>query len=96
MTYTYKTKSIEERIWLIDMAYEHGLISEQSLHEVCVDIDDEEDWESWPYVVYYTYGVVDLRCIPETEVSLDELLALTNMIPKLGLIPKHIKKPKFI
>jgi hypothetical protein len=91
MKYTYKTKSIEERIWLIDMAYERGLIPEQSLHEVCVDIDTEEDWGNYPYVVYYN-GIVDLRCMSETEVSLDELLELTNMIPKSGLIVKHIKK----
>tara|TARA_R110000803_G_scaffold33297_3_gene72962 strand:- start:793 stop:1092 length:300 start_codon:yes stop_codon:yes gene_type:complete len=99
MTYTYKTKSIEERIWLVDMAIDHGLISgESNMNEILVNLETETDWELYPYIVYYPDigGFIDLRQTPKTEVSLDELLALTNMLPKLGLIPKHIKKPKFI
>ncbi len=94
MRYTYKTKSIEERLWLINMAYDYGLIIEENMSELLVGIETEDDWMGYPYVVFYDTGRIDLRCKPETEVGLEELLELTNMHPKSGLIVKHIKKHK--
>lgn len=92
MIYTYKTESIEERLWLINMAYDHGLISEENMSELLVDIETEDDWLNYPYVVFHDIGRVDLRCRPETEVGLEELLELANIYPKSGFMVKHIKK----
>ena len=89
MRYTYKTKSIEERLWLINMAYDYGLIIEENMSELLVGIETEDDWVNYPYVVFYD---TDLRCVPETEVGLKELLELANIYPKLGFMVKHIKK----
>ena len=92
MIYTYKTKSVQERLWLIDMVIDHGLISGESMNQIVEDIETEDDWVKYPYIVFYDIGRIDLRCKPETEVGLEELLELTNMHPKSGLIVKHIKK----
>lgn len=92
MIYTYKTESIEERLWLINMAYDHGLIIGENMSRLLVDIETEDDWTGYPYVVFHDIGRVDLRRESETEVGLEELLELTNMHLKSGLIVKHIKK----
>ena len=93
MSYTYKTKSIEERLWLINMAIDHGLIRDGIMVEMLEDIETEDDWESFPYCVYYPNDSwFDLRCVSSTEVTLDEFLELTNMISKSGFITKRIKK----
>jgi hypothetical protein len=92
MMHTYKTKSVQERLWLINMAYDHGLIIEENMCELVVGIETEDDWVNYPYVVFYDIGCVDLRSISGTEVGLEELLELANIYPKSGLIVKHIKK----
>lgn len=94
MSYTYKTKSIEERIWLVDMAINHGLISgESTIISVLVNIETEADWEQYQYIVYYpSIRGIDLRQTPDTEVTLGEFFELTNMYPKSGFVVKHIKK----
>lgn len=95
--YTYRTKSIEERLWITNIANKRGLIREYNVDVIFDDINSNDDWVRYPYVVFYpTANRFDLRRTDEIEVGLSEFLNIIGGPYEAIVINRYIKEFKFI
>jgi hypothetical protein len=99
MEYRYKTKSIQERVDLIDKIMIHHSIPVDEMGATLHDIHEEYDWMEYPCVLFSTssVGEVKLDLTPSGKNTIDdvrEFMGLCGLeapaISYGGLtIPKH-------
>ena len=99
MKHVYKTKSIEERIDILNALISKHQLGSLDRGRLLLDIDTEDDWKLFPYVIFYAGDndtTINLGCSLGGGIAHDtvgEFLSVCGIVKNVsykGLtIPKH-------